>query len=141
MSSSLQRIFGRIVSVQGTNPGPASGITYTISVNWNGGTFNVDGQYPSHVRWPDSIGGEPAHVRAYPVGAIVPGDFDEPARRVSWWFAEWPDAGTCSQAIGQSNQLPPGVIPPKDAPPPPFVPSGSTSSVSAPTGGGPSEGA
>jgi hypothetical protein len=140
VSSELTPIKGRIIAIAGTNPGPASGITYTIGVIWRGGAFTVDGQRPSSVRWPDSIGGEPAHVRAYPVGALVPGDYDVDKSEVYWWFSEWPDAGTCSQAIGGGNQLPPGVVPPPPPPPPaPFIPSGSVSAVaSASTGVGPS---
>lgn len=47
---------GVIVSVQGTTPGPASGITYTVKVNLpNGSTAEYAGVKPHNTRYPDSI--------------------------------------------------------------------------------------
>jgi hypothetical protein len=47
---------GVIVSVQGTNPGPASGITYTVTINLPSGTVaTFAGVVPHNYRQPDSI--------------------------------------------------------------------------------------
>lgn len=47
---------GVIVSVQGTNPGPASGISYTVTVNLpNGSTATYSGVKPHNYRHPDTI--------------------------------------------------------------------------------------
>ena len=45
-----------VVSVQGTNPGPASGITYTLDINMpNSGPLRVAGVAPSNDRLPDDV--------------------------------------------------------------------------------------
>lgn len=135
----FDHITGVILAVSGTSPGPASGITYRIGVNWRGTSFEVDGQSPSEERWPDTVGGEPFHVRAVNVGRIVHGDVDTNTRRVYWWFRELPDLGPCADTPGGGSGAflrtdrdgRPIVIPP---PPPP---SGAAGSVqSAPDGGG-----
>ena len=45
-----------IASIQGTNPGPASGITYTLDINMRGGNvLRVAGVAPSNDRLPDDV--------------------------------------------------------------------------------------
>lgn len=46
---------GVVVSVQGTNPGPASGITYTIDVNMANGVVRFTGVKPSWNRPPEAF--------------------------------------------------------------------------------------
>lgn len=47
---------GVIVSVQGQNPGPASGISYTVKVNLpNGSTAQFSEVKPHNYRHPDTI--------------------------------------------------------------------------------------
>lgn len=57
---------GIILAVNGTNPGPASGITYDVEVDLNGGAFRMDGTIPTHGRFPDEL-----NTVAAPVGSIV----------------------------------------------------------------------
>jgi len=48
--------WGVIVSVQGTNPGPASGISYTVKLNLPDGTTpTYSGVKPHNYRHPDTI--------------------------------------------------------------------------------------
>jgi hypothetical protein len=45
-----------VVSVQGTNPGPASGITYTLDINMpNSGPLRVAGVAPANSRPPEDM--------------------------------------------------------------------------------------
>ncbi len=44
-----------VVSVQGTNPGPASGISYTLDVNHESGIVRYVGVKPANNRPPDTI--------------------------------------------------------------------------------------
>ena len=54
--ASATPIPGVIDSVQGTNPGRASGITYTVTVNLpNGSTATFSGVKPHNQRYPDTI--------------------------------------------------------------------------------------
>jgi len=89
-----RQIIGRIVAVQGTTPGPASGITYTIAMQDSGneGVLTLVQQVPA-VRWPDEL-----NIRALPVGTLVNGCMAQ--NRVVWWFWEMPDFGECPQ-VGQ----------------------------------------
>lgn len=57
---------GSIVSVQGTNPGPASGISYTIDVNHDGGVVRYAGVKPAWNRPPDTF-----DTKAAPTGSAV----------------------------------------------------------------------
>lgn len=61
-------VMGVIKSVQGTSPGPASGITYTVSINKpGGGVVDLAGVKPSNAR-PTA-----ADINAADVGTIVSG--------------------------------------------------------------------
>lgn len=92
-------IIGRIVSVQGTTPGPASGITYTIACHDANvdGVYRLDGQKPIR-RWPDTI-----DTVAFAVGSMVHGIVD--ANVVQWHSMEMPDFGECPDNSGQSQML------------------------------------
>lgn len=57
---------GIIIAVNGTNPGPASGITYDVEVDLNGGAFNMFGVQPIGSRFPDDL-----NTVAAPAGTIV----------------------------------------------------------------------
>ena len=65
--------YGVVVSAQGPNPGPASGITYTVDINLDDGTVRrVSGVRPRNKRLPDvihTIAAEPGDaVEVYDVG-------------------------------------------------------------------------
>lgn len=61
-------VVGVIKSVQGTNPGPCAGITYTLLVNMpDGGVVEVAGIKPSHSR------PRAADIDAAEVGTMVSG--------------------------------------------------------------------
>ena len=137
--SDYEPITGVILEAFGVSPGPASGITYRIGVNWRGTSFVAESQTPSEERWPDSVGGEPFHVRAVNVGRIVRGDLDVNTRRAYWWFRELPDLGPCDDEGGNGANLLPVLGPdgrPLIVPPPPPVPGTITGMDSAPDPGG-----
>lgn len=46
---------GVVESVQGTNPGPASGISYTVKVSAGGGVASIPGIKPTSRRLPDTF--------------------------------------------------------------------------------------
>ena len=46
---------GVVISVQGTTPGPAEGITYTIGVNGHEGLETHEGIFPENWRWPSNV--------------------------------------------------------------------------------------
>jgi hypothetical protein len=48
-------VSGIIDSVQGTNPGPASGITYTIKINTDAGPILIPGVRPCNQRPADDV--------------------------------------------------------------------------------------
>lgn len=85
-------IVGRIVSVQGTTPGPASGITYTIAIHDANveGIFQMDHQTPVQ-RWPDAL-----DTVALPVGMLVIGAIE--ANVLRWHFMEFPAFKDCATA-------------------------------------------
>lgn len=94
-------IMGKIVQVNGTSPGPASVISYTIAVH----DSNVDGVYTLErqrpiKRLPDTI-----DIEAFVVGDIVVGSVE--ANRVRWHFQELPAFADC-----------PTVVPPAPRPSP-----------------------
>lgn len=61
-----------IKSVQGESPGPASAISYTVSVGFDTITQDVPGVVPHNERWPDTY-----DTRAAKVGtAIVCHEFE-----------------------------------------------------------------
>jgi len=57
---------GIIVAVNGTNPGPASGITYDIEYRGPNGMVRINGITPSGSRYPDEL-----HTIAAPVGTPI----------------------------------------------------------------------
>lgn len=85
-------ILGRIVNVQGTTPGPAGGIAYTIAVHDPAvdGVYRLELQRPLR-RWPDDI-----DIVACEVGEIVIGTVS--ANRVQWHFHEYPDFAACPES-------------------------------------------
>lgn len=82
-------ILGRIAAVNGTSPGRASSISYTIAVHDPNveGIFNLEQQAPAK-RLPDEI-----DIQAYNIGDIVVGSIE--ANRVRWHFVELPAFGPC----------------------------------------------
>jgi len=92
-------ILGRIVEVNGTTPGPASGISYTIACHdpQVDGPFRVVNQRPIR-RWPDAI-----DTVAFAVGSMVVGVSD--ASILQWHSMEMPDFGACPDNSGQSQLL------------------------------------
>jgi hypothetical protein len=82
-------ILGRISAVNGTSPGRASSISYTIAVHDANveGIFTLEQQVPVK-RLPDEI-----DIQAYIVGDIVVGSIE--ANRVRWHFVELPAFGPC----------------------------------------------
>lgn len=53
----MQIVHGVVRSVQGQNPGPASGITYTVAINMPafGGSVEFAGVVPHNTRYPDDL--------------------------------------------------------------------------------------
>lgn len=92
-------ILGRIVSVQGTTPGPASGISYTVACHDANvdGVYRLDGQKPIR-RWPDTL-----DTVAFAVGSMVQGIVD--ANVVQWHSMEMPDFAECPSNSGGSGML------------------------------------
>ena len=82
-------ILGRIASVQGTSPGPSSGITYTIGVHDPNveGVYVLNNQAPMQ-RWPNDL-----DITAVPAGTIVIGTAE--ANRIRWHFMEMPAFADC----------------------------------------------
>jgi len=65
----LQVLHGVIESVQGQNPGPASGITYTVLFNMDGGIpVTFEGVRPHNTRYPDEL-----DIQAAKPGTVVSG--------------------------------------------------------------------
>ncbi len=92
-------IIGRVVAVQGTTPGPAGGISYTIDVQDSGGdgVFRLEDQVPQF-RWPDAI-----DTVALAVGSLVNGCMAQ--NRVVWWFIERFEFAECPQVGEQAMQM------------------------------------
>lgn len=69
----LQLVYGVVESVQGTNPGPASGITYTVKLNLpnQDGPVTIDGVVPHNNRRDDDL-----WIRAAKPGTAVIGVLD-----------------------------------------------------------------
>ncbi len=80
---------GVITGVNGTNPGPASGITYAVLVNEANGTVTYAGVVPSNSRPPDSIDTRGATLNS---GVWV----YTLAGKTHFLIPEWPDWGTCT---------------------------------------------
>lgn len=126
-------ILGRVVAVQGTSPGPASGITYTIACHDANvdGVYRLEGQRPIR-RWPDTL-----DTVAWVVGSMVQGIVD--ANTVTWHTMEMPDFGACPDNTGQSQMLKliQDELPFRDVPLVGTTPAGSgTDSPATPSDGG-----
>lgn len=79
---------GAIVSVQGTNPGAASGISYTIDVNTPEGAIRMVGIKPANNRPPDTIDTKAAAVGSAILVSFVGGI-------VQAFIPEFPDWQSC----------------------------------------------
>ncbi len=85
-----------VESVQGTTPGPASGITYTVAVAFENGDrmSGIEGVKPDWPRWPDSV-----KIDAAPVGSRHPGFVRGPrggsVEVLSAWILELPHVEPC----------------------------------------------
>jgi hypothetical protein len=55
MTIRLEKFSGVVRGHTGTSPGPASGITYRILINFPDGPQEVSGIAPAIDRWPDQI--------------------------------------------------------------------------------------
>ena len=102
-------ILGRIAAVNGTSPGRASSISYTIAVHDPNveGIFTLERQAPAK-RLPDEI-----DIQAYSIGDIVVGSIE--ANRVRWHFVELPAFGPCPTVPAPQPVISPEdplVIPP-----------------------------
>jgi hypothetical protein len=92
-------ILGVITAVNGTTPGPASGITYTIVVSdpATAGTFPMEGQVP-YSRWPDELD-IVALVPGVPVlGAAIGGE-------ITWHFWEQPAFADCPAGLTEQQRI------------------------------------
>lgn len=92
MSRQIDQLFGlyhgAIVSVQGTNPGAASGISYTIDVNLPSGKVQLVGVKPAWNRPPDTIDTKAAPANTACLVAFVGGV-------VQAFIPEFPDWQSC----------------------------------------------
>lgn len=57
---------GFVTAIDGTTPGPASGISYTVRINKDGSVLEVPRVVPSNGRLPDEW-----DVDAFPIGTLV----------------------------------------------------------------------
>lgn len=89
MSNAGAPLLGVVVSVQGANPGPASGITYTIDVNEQVGVSRVVGVVPCNSRPPDTIDTRAAAVGTGVLVFVL-------NQKNYFLIHEWPDWGTCT---------------------------------------------
>lgn len=87
----LEVIHGVVESVQGTNPGPASGITYTVLVNMPDRSESVRfaGVVPHNTRYPDDM-----DIRAATPGSVVSGVLIHGELQLT--IIEIPDFAECS---------------------------------------------
>lgn len=87
---SVTAAVGVVVSVQGANPGPASGITYTADINVPGvGVQTFTGLAPDFGRYPDEL-----DVRAQPPGTAF-AVFFTPNGYMQCDLREIPDFAEC----------------------------------------------
>lgn len=87
---SVTAAVGVVVSVQGANPGPASGITYTVDVNVPGiGVQRFTGVAPDFGRFPDEV-----DVRAHEAGKAC-AVFITPNGYMQFDLREIPDFAEC----------------------------------------------
>ena len=93
-------VVGRIVSAQGTTPGPASGITYTIEWTDPGaGVVRLTGQKPAIPRYPGEV-----DVTAYPAGAFVFGVLSN-GQYIAWLFTELLAFAACTQNLSAPSMM------------------------------------
>lgn len=107
----VRSIDGTVRSVQGTTPGPSSGISYTIVYTEDGGPVVLSGQVPVMRQWPDEVDIDGQEC----VGKKVAGLMTEEGR-IWWWFAERPvgrqcGTGQASALRGRPGQIIPPVLP------------------------------
>jgi hypothetical protein len=92
-------IRGTILSAQGTYPGPASGITYTIRADLPEGPVTLTGQAPNAWRWPDELDIDPEPMlqnKRRRVLGVLMGQWDTGrAADIEWLFIEPPAFGPC----------------------------------------------
>lgn len=81
-------LLGVIVSVQGTNPGPASGITYTVDVNDANGVSRVVGVVPCESRPPDAYDIKAAGVGSGCLVYVL-------NQKMFFFIREYIDVGAC----------------------------------------------
>ena len=86
----INPIDGTIRSVQGVNPGPSSGISYTIVYIENGSAVVLSGQVPVFRQWPEEVDIDGQAC----VGKKVAG-FISNEGRIWWFFAERPASRQC----------------------------------------------
>jgi hypothetical protein len=94
-------IIGRVVAVNGTTPGPASGISYSIVASIpDTGPVRMDNQKPAR-RWPDEL-----WIEAVPTTRgknLVFGIWE--ASVLTWHFLEFPSFADCPSTNAQSRAL------------------------------------
>jgi hypothetical protein len=92
-------ILGIITAVNGTTPGPASGITYTIMVSdpATAGTFPMEGQTP-YSRWPDELDIVALTPGVPVLGAALGGE-------ITWHFWEQPAFADCPAGLTEQQRI------------------------------------
>lgn len=137
--SQTEYIGGVVMSVQGTTPGPASGISYTVGINLASGVRIVDGVKPHGNRWPDALDIDGAAMVNQPIGGEVVGG------RVLWKFFEPPVLRTCDGTViewrlpAPMQPVFPGgplTVPPPNPSGPPTLTTVSPVNPGVPIGGG-----
>lgn len=127
-----QIVTGVITAYQGTSPGPASQLSYTIKWNEPGGGIGVaDGQIPQGWRWPDECWTNGARMVGIRLHGVLTSE-----GRIEWTFTECPHFGPCTDQPGPGSggvrigpdglPLPPQPPTPGGNPPPdgsPAIPS------------------
>ena len=101
----VRTIKGTVRSVQGSTPGPSSGISYTIVYEEEGSVVVLDGQVPMMRQWIDDVDIDGQACVGKPVNGLMTEE-----GRIWWWFAERPVALQCgggAQALRASG----GAIP------------------------------
>lgn len=92
-------ILGIITAVNGTSPGPASGITYTIVVSdpATAGAFPMEGQVP-YSRWPDELDIVALAPGVPVLGAAIGGE-------ITWHFWEQPAFADCPAGLTEQQRI------------------------------------
>jgi hypothetical protein len=102
--NAISQNHGLILAVRllpgGTNPGPASRITYDVLISFGDGRppMTAQGMVPATPRVPDSL----SDVRAFAVNDNVPVvGLGQPGNELFLlMFSEWPDAAPCAPQGG-----------------------------------------